>query len=61
MDKTQGVISDVIHQQGKDIPFHLLFLKIPNNSAPEFNKRMSEECHMFIENINTKVLKNENR
>lgn len=61
MDKTHGVISDEIHQQGKDIPFYLLFLKIPNNSAPEFYKRMSEECHMFIENINTKVLKNENR
>ncbi|HBS0497715.1 TPA: restriction endonuclease [Klebsiella pneumoniae] len=61
MDKTHGVISDEIHQQGKDIPFYLLFLKIPNNSDPEFNKRMSEECHMFIENINAEVLKNGNR
>lgn len=61
MDKRQGMISDVIHQQGKDIPFHLLFLKISNDSDPEFNKRMSEECRMFIENINMKVLKNENR
>lgn len=49
LNETQGLISDVIHQQGKDIPFHVLFLIIPDNKSPDFNKLMSNQCRIFIE------------
>lgn len=56
LDKTQGLISDVIRQQGQYIPFHVLFLKIPDNEALDFNRRMSEQCHMFVDTIHSKIL-----
>ena len=56
LDNTQGLISDVIRQQGQDIPFHVLFLKIPDNRSPDFNRLMSEQCRMFIDTIQAKIL-----
>lgn len=56
LDKTQGLISDVIRQQGQDIPFHVLFLKIPDNTSLDFNKLMSDQCRMFIDTIHSKIL-----
>lgn len=56
LDKTQGLISDVIRQQGQDIPFHVLFLKIPDNTSLDFNRLMSEQCRMFIDTIHSKIL-----
>lgn len=52
-DKTQGLISDVIHQHGQDIPFHVIFLKIPSatkNSEP-FVSMMSKSCSDFVSNL----------
>ena len=57
LDKSQGLISDVIRQQGQDIPFHVLFLKIPDNTSPDFNRLMSEQCRMFTDTIQSKILK----
>jgi hypothetical protein len=54
--KTQGLISDVVRQQKQDIPFHVLFLKIPNNTSLDFNRLMSEQCRMFIDTIQSKIL-----
>ena len=56
LDKSQGVISEVIRQQGIEIPFHVLFLKIPDNSTCDFNRRMSEQCCMFMDTIKSKIL-----
>jgi len=48
LGKTQGMISDVICQQGKDIPFYVLFMKIPDNTFSAFNSLMNEQCDLFI-------------
>lgn len=56
LGKTQGLISDVIRQQGQDIPFHVLFLKIPDNTSSNFNRCMSEQCRMFVGTIQSKIL-----
>lgn len=54
MDKTRGLISDVIRQQGQEIPFHVLFLKIPDNSSPNFNELMSKQCSTLIDTLKSK-------
>ncbi len=56
LDKSQGLISDVIWQQGQEIPFHVLFLKIPDNTSPNFNSLMSKQCRMFMDTIQSKIL-----
>ena len=56
LDKKLGLISNVIRQQGQDIPFHVLFLKIPDNTSPDFNRLMSEYCRMFIDIIQSKIM-----
>ena len=57
LDERQGLISDVIRQQEQDIPFHVLFLKIPdNNTSLDFNRLMSEQCCMFMATIRSKIL-----
>ncbi len=56
LDKCQGLLSDVIHQQGQKIPFHVLFLQIPKDGSHGFNKTMSERCHRFIDTIHSKIL-----
>ena len=58
LDKSRGLISDVIRQQGQSIPFHVLFLKIPDNTADNFNKLMNDQCRMFIETIQSRILFN---
>lgn len=59
LDKTQGLVSDVIRQHGQDIPFHVLFLKIPNNTSLNFNKLMSEQCCLFMDTIQSRILTKE--
>lgn len=59
LDKTQGLISNQIHQQGQDIPFYVLFLKIPDNKSLDFNTLMNEYCRMFMNTIKTEIVKNE--
>lgn len=56
LDETQGLISDVIRQQGQDIPFYVLLLKIPDNTSLDFNSLMSEQCRIFIDTIKSKIL-----
>ncbi len=56
LEKTQGVISDIIHQQGQEIPFHVLFLKIPEDTYIDFNRKMKEQCSIFIDALYSKVL-----
>ncbi len=56
LDKSSGIISDVIHQQGNEIPFHVLFLKVPNEDQVDYNKVMREQCHEFLNTINTVIL-----
>ncbi|MFC6637392.1 restriction endonuclease [Sulfitobacter sp. JBTF-M27] len=55
LDKTQGLISDTIRQQRQDIPFHVLFLKIPSASensealqSGSFVRMMSKSCSDFV-------------
>ncbi|HCH1046001.1 TPA: restriction endonuclease [Vibrio parahaemolyticus] len=55
LEKTQGVISDIIHQQGQEIPFHVLFLKIPEDTYIDFNRKMKEQCSIFINSLYSKV------
>lgn len=61
LDKTQGIISDVIRQQGREIPFYVLFLKIPLNSREEgssknFNSEMSKSCSTFVSTLKSRVM-----
>ena len=58
LDKSQGLISDVIIQQGRKISFSVVFLKIPQNSKDvNFNELMHKECQSFLENLRKNVLK----
>jgi 5-methylcytosine-specific restriction enzyme subunit McrC len=59
LDRSKGLISDVIRQQGNDIPFHVLFLKIPDNASPDFNRLMNEQCRNFMATIQSKILTKE--
>lgn len=56
LDKTQGLITDVLHQQGIDVPFHVLFLKIPDNTSVDFNRLMREQCRIFMDTIHSKIM-----
>lgn len=49
--------SDIIRQHGNEIPFHVIFLKIPNNDAHDFNQLMSKECNNFMDTILSQVIK----
>ncbi|WP_295683360.1 hypothetical protein [uncultured Fibrobacter sp.] len=58
LDKSQGLISDVIIQQGRKISFSVVFLKIPQNSKDvNFNELMQNQCRNFLENLRKNVLK----
>lgn len=56
MDKSQGLISGVLRQQGLTIPFHILFLKIPDTASPNFNRLMRKQCRIFTDTIHSKIL-----
>lgn len=56
LDKLQGLISSVIRQRNQDIPFHVLFLKVPNSTSLEFNSLMTEQCRMFVDTIQSKII-----
>lgn len=56
LDKSRGLISEEIRQQGRVIPFYILFLKIPDNTSLDFNRLMSEQCCMLLETIQSKIL-----
>ena len=58
LNRSCGLISDVIHQHGNEIPFHILFLKVPSEGQPDFNRLMSEQCRMFMNTIRSDVLGN---
>lgn len=55
LDENCGVISDIFCQQGKKIPFHIVFIKIPRNEDNEFNVTMKKYCSEFINVINSIV------
>jgi 5-methylcytosine-specific restriction enzyme subunit McrC len=59
LEKSHGLISDVIRQQGYEIPFHVLFLKIPDNTSLDFIRLMSEQCRMFMDTIQSIILTKE--
>tara|TARA_B100000780_G_scaffold266576_1_gene222911 strand:+ start:3399 stop:4892 length:1494 start_codon:yes stop_codon:yes gene_type:complete len=52
LDECNGLIRNVIEQQGRSIPFYVLFIKIPENSLADFNSHMLEECKKFMEKFN---------
>ena len=58
LDKTQGLIEDVICQQSKKIPFFVTFLKIPTTPKNEermcsetFKDQMSKACSEFLNTL----------
>ena len=61
LGKSGGLISDDLHQQGKEIPFYVVFLPIPNVSHHQFNNDMKKQCDMFVkkfQNIITNTVNN---
>ncbi|MBN2862372.1 MAG: restriction endonuclease [Bacteroidales bacterium] len=56
LDQSDGMISDTVEQHGKKIPFHVLFLKIPDNKATDFNRLMNEQCRIFMDEFQENVL-----
>ncbi len=61
LDATTGLISDVISQQGRAIPFHVLFLKVPKDSQEgspgnDFREKMSESCSTFVSTLKGRVM-----
>jgi len=57
LDSSSGIITDVIHQQGKDVPFHVLFLRIPPDGRGGYNRTMQLQCDGFIRGFQKTVLK----
>ena len=47
LDENKGLISGAIRQQGKTIPFHVIFLKIPADD--NFSRQMREQGRMFVD------------
>ena len=52
LDVCNGLIKNEIKQQGRSIPFYVLFIKIPDNSLADFNSHMLEECKNFMGKFN---------
>lgn len=46
----QSIRSTVFRQQGREIPFHVLFLKIPRDESG-FHEAMSEQCDIFVKTV----------
>lgn len=65
LGESSGLISDVLHQQGKEIPFYVVFLPIPNyknDNHHQFNNDMKKQCDMFVkkfQNIITDTVDNQ--
>ncbi|WP_029407287.1 McrBC 5-methylcytosine restriction system protein [Thiomicrorhabdus sp. Milos-T2] len=56
LEESQGIISSVIKQKGKEIPFHVIFLKIPEQNTPDFNESMNEQCNILLKVFKKKVV-----
>ena len=56
LDKTGGMISDVLHQHKNQIPFYVVFLGIPNNHQDEFNNNMKVQCDAFIDYFKNEII-----
>ena len=60
--KEHTLITDEIEQQGRKIPFHVLFLKIPKEPSKNadnkktFNELMKEQCDIFMDTIKSEIL-----
>ncbi|MEI7638240.1 MAG: hypothetical protein WCJ37_13110 [Syntrophus sp. (in: bacteria)] len=52
LDRSSGIISDFIRQQRNEIPFHVLFLMVPDDSNSDYYRLMRESCECFLEQIN---------
>ena len=57
LDKTGGMISDVLHQHKNRIPFYVVFLGIPNNHQNEFNNKMKVQCGAFLKFFRKKIIR----
>lgn len=55
LGKSDGLVSDIVQQHGNEIPFHILFLKIPDTSSPQFAQLMREQCNLFCEVFRAKI------
>ena len=61
LEESDRVISAVLRQQNKEIPFYVVFLPIPNISHDQFNNDMKKQCDMFVkkfQNIITDTVNN---
>jgi 5-methylcytosine-specific restriction endonuclease McrBC regulatory subunit McrC len=56
LDRSSGLISDVIHQQKNEIPFYILFLMVPTDSTVDYCKVMRESCERFLEQIKKNII-----
>ena len=61
LDKTGGMISDVLHQHKNQIPFYVVFLGIPNNHRVEFNNNMKVQCDAFLNYFRNKIIHNQKK
>lgn len=58
LDKTGGLISDTLNQHKNQIPFYVVFLRIPNNHQKEFNNKMKLQCDTFLNDFKNKIINN---
>lgn len=56
LDKTGGLISDTLNQHKNQIPFYVVFLRIPNNHQKEFNNKMKLQCDTFLNDFKNKII-----
>lgn len=62
LDQRKSVLHTVMKQGGKDIPFHILFLKVPRESKGEsddstsFVSKFQENCQRILDSISQKII-----
>ena len=65
MDNRRGLIQSTIHQQGRQIPFYVMLLKIPastdggvdsESNAESFASEMSKSCSDFVDVLSSHVI-----
>ena len=57
LDETDGLIDESFNQHKDQIPFYVVFLRIPNNRQKEFNNKMKVQCDAFLNLFRKKIIR----
>ncbi len=61
LGKSEESRPEVLRQHDNQIPFHVVFLRIPNNDKVEFNKNMRDRCDTFLNYFKNEIIQNQKK